>query len=331
MSEEITREIIGLTRKSKWNQLKGFIRNIIKETLKRNAGYSLVALDAQLGSKKRAEYNSSIKSKRDTEKIMQIRKFSNLSLYQYSNTSSDHISLSQNGEVITFIAKYFGPSLNYQHYFDFSIHLDAISDPVFSNGNGKALSSSEFLKSINNHVKDKKKKSKPRKKTTKKQQRVGPEDIEKIIFEKLHEKKAIWGGSETKKFKKWKGKISAKYHDETGNNAYYRGKPTRNFQNYLNSLSKKKSVQKKSLKKKGRKKGKKIQKKQVEISEAVVFETLKDKKAIWGGKETKSFQKWKNRISQEYRKETGAPTHYREKLTKNYKAYLGNLMNGKAK
>ena len=69
MSEIITREIIGLAQKSKWKKIKEFIKALVKNTLKKNAGYSLVALDVYINNTKKKEFSDLIHSHKDLDKI----------------------------------------------------------------------------------------------------------------------------------------------------------------------------------------------------------------------------------------------------------------------
>jgi hypothetical protein len=349
MSEIITREIIGLARKSEWNKVKEYIKELIKKTLKKNAGYTLIAIDAYINNKEESELSFLIEKNSDLKNINQIKNFSNLSIYQYTKTSIDHISISQKNGVIFLIAKYMGPEINHHGYFDFAVHIDPINDPFFTDGSGQILSCSEMLKIINkdNIVKDKKAKDKKVKgkeakenktKTIKIKARsepkqikeIKPEDIEAYLFETLIGKKALWSGKETITFKKWKKKVVNEYKKETRKYAYYKGKPTNNFIQYMKILSKykynkdkKPAAKKKSAqKKKDTKTSNKVEK---DISEASIFETLIGKKALWSGKETITFKKWKKKVVNEYKKETGKYAYYKGKPTNNFTQYLKNL------
>lgn len=355
MSEIVTREIIGLAQKSKWNKIKEFIKALVKNTLKKNAGYTLVALDVDINKTKKQEFSDLIHSYKDLDKIDEINSFSNLSLYQYTDTSTDHISISQQNGIIILIAKYMGAAANHYEYFDFMVHMDPIRDPFFTYGSGEFLSCSEMLKLIKKNkqvknettkkekTKDKKAKdSKSKPKITKikakskpkqKNERIKTENIESLTYKNLKGKSAIWGGTETKAFTAWKKKINNKYKKDTGKTAYYKGYPTKNYEKYLIGLSnprtrnnnkkksipKKKSVQiKKDAKPQDKIKG--------ELSEAFVFEKLTDKKASWGGNETNAFKNWKKRIIKKYTEEIGGKSYYKGKLTKNYRNYLERLI-----
>ncbi|MFX0071155.1 MAG: hypothetical protein ACFFAO_08695, partial [Candidatus Hermodarchaeota archaeon] len=225
--------------------------------------------------------------------------------------------------------------LNYQKFFDFSVHVDALNDPVFSNGAGKILNCSDILKVMNNGS-DNELKLQEKEKNSEIKKELEIQGIEQYTFEKLFDKQALWGGVETKTFKKWKEKVTSKYRNETGKTSYYKGKPTKNYEKYLENLydkkpnKKKKAKPKKSSTSKPSKSSKKPKNIKSEISENFVFEILKGKKAHWGGSETKSFQTWKIRTAKKYHKEEGRKTHYQGKLTKNYQLYLAKLINGKA-
>ena len=149
MSEESLREVIGLAKKSNWNQIKKYIKFIVQKTLKKEAGYSLTALDVLINGKKQPKLTIAIKNKEDVKEIDKIMDFNHLSLYQATQYSNNLIEISQNNSTLIVLAKFFGPSLNNYHVFDFSVHLDALDDPFFTIGNGKKIDSSEILKIIN--------------------------------------------------------------------------------------------------------------------------------------------------------------------------------------
>ena len=323
MSEETFREIIGIAKKSKWNQIKKFIRFIIGNTLKKDAGYSLTV---SFNGKKQPKYNQIIKNKEKIKVIDKIIDFNNLSLYQATHNSNNHINISQNNGTFIVLAKYLGPSLNNHHIFDFSVNLDALNEPFFTIGNGKKINCSEILKIINKRatpiIKIKKEVTKKESKGVKDTKIL---NIEAFIFEKLTEKNAIWNGSESKAFQNWKAKIKNKYRRETGNITYYRGNPTKKFSQYLENLHK-------NIDNKNKKPTKKLDKKTIsstkdkkEVSEQYVFETLTDKNAIWNGTETKAFQNWKAKIKNKYRIESGNIPYYKGKPTKKFSQYLENL------
>ncbi|MBA7623866.1 hypothetical protein ES703_31265 [subsurface metagenome] len=240
------------------------------------------------------------------------------------------------------------------------VHMDPIHDPFFTYGSGEILSCSEMLKSIekNKQMKNKTSKkeiakgkksrdSKSKPKITKikakskpkqKNERIKSENIESLTYENLKGKKAIWGGTETKAFTAWKMKINNIYKKDTGKIAYYKGKPTKNYGKYLADLSnprKRKTYKKKSIPKKKSVQTKKDAKPQdkieKEISEPIVYEKLTDKKALWGGSETKTFTAWKEETANNYKKQTGKVAYYRGNPTKNYKKYLEHIVKPKSK
>lgn len=332
MSEESLREIIGLVEKSKWNQVKKFIKFVIQKTLKKNAEYRLTALDVSINGKKQPKYNSIIKNRENIRSIDKINDFNHLSLYQSTQTSNNLIDISQNHGTIVVLAKYMGPSLNDYQIFDFSVHMDVLEDPFFTNGTGKKLSCAEFLRTIN-HKKQPEIISHPKKIKNKlkqlKEEKI-PQDVEVFVFEKLTNKNAFWNETETKAFKNWKAKNVNKYRIETGKITYYKGKPTNQFSLYLKSLleSKINKPKKTPIKPKSKKS---IPKKVVqEFSEAIIFKTLTGRNAEWNGMETKNFQKWKVKVANKYRKETGKTTYYKGKPTNNFTQYLINLPKTKA-
>lgn len=328
MSEEILREVIGLAKKSKWNQIKKFIKEIVQKTLKREKGYNLTALDVSLNGKKKPKVEVLINNKEKIKEIDKISDFNHLVLFQATQNSNNIIEVSQNNGTLVILAKYLGPSPNNHQIFDFSVHLNALDEPFFTIGSGEKINSSEILKLINKKVEPK---AKPKKEIKKK----APEqvknskvlNIEEFVFENLTNKKAIWNGDETKAFQNWKAKVKNKYQIESGKITHYKGKPTASFSKYLENLYKSEEIKKKRKPKKKVEKSvppsKKVSK---EFSEKLAFETLTGKNAIWNGAETKNFKDWKQRIHKKFNKETGKNPFYRGKLTQNFEKYLNNLI-----
>ena len=326
-SEVSLREIIGIAKKSKWNQIKKFIKFIIKNTLKKDAGYTLTALDVSLNGKKELKYNQIIKFKKEIKEIDKIKDFTHLSLYQATPSANNHISISQNNGTIIVMAKYLGPCLNNHQAFDFSVNLDALDEPFFTIGNSKKFNCSEILKIINKRTEpvSGQQKEVPKKKL-KEVKDVKRENIEAFVFEKLTNKKAIWSGSETNAFQKWKAITRHKYRIETGKITHYKGKLTNKFTLYLKSLLKNIDIKKEKPEKIIDKKPLSSKKDEKELAEQYIFEKLTNKKAIWSGSETKAFQKWKAKIMNKYRIETGKITHYKGKPTNNFTLYLKSLL-----
>ncbi|MBY8992044.1 MAG: hypothetical protein KGD58_14970 [Candidatus Lokiarchaeota archaeon] len=326
MAEEDLREILGIAKKSKWNQIKKFIKFIIQNTLKKDAGYSLTALDVSVNGKKTPKYNLLIKNKGEINDIDKILDFNHLSLYQATHNSNNLIEISQNNGTITVLAKYLGPSLNNYQIFDFSVHLNALTEPFFTIGNGMKISCTGILKIINKRAELI---AKTKKETTKKESKqvkdTKIQNIEVFVFEKLTDKNAIWNGTETKTFQNWKAKTKNKYRIESGNIAYYKGKPTKKFSQYLENLYKNINNKTKKPKKNLDKKIISSKKDDKEVSEQFIFETLTGKNAIWNGTETKTFQNWKAKTKNKYKKEIGKNPYYSGKLTQTFKNYLKTL------
>jgi hypothetical protein len=95
----------------------------------------------------------------------------------------------------------------------------------------------QFSLYLNSLIKSKQiKKKKPKKKIEKQPsspKKESEELTEGYVFEKLTGKNAIWNGSETQNFLKWKNRIHSQYKKETGKNTYYNQKLTKNFKDYL--------------------------------------------------------------------------------------------------
>ncbi|MFX1364951.1 MAG: hypothetical protein ACFFCE_16015 [Promethearchaeota archaeon] len=322
MSEDSLREILGLAKKTKWNQVKKFIKFIVQKTLKKGIGYNLTALDVSVNRKKQPKLSLVIKNNEEIKEIDKLFDFNHLTLYQATQNSNDLIEISQKNGTLIVLAKYLGPSLTNHELFDFSVHLDTLDDPFFTIGNGKKINSSELLEIINKDLVTKLRTKEKGKKKTTEEEEIKVEDIEVLIFEKLTEKNAYWNGTKTKAYQNWNAKMKNKYHIESGNIAYYKGKPTKKYSQYLENLLKKKDKKtKKPIKKVNRKERSTIIDDKV-ISEQSIFSTLTGKNAIWNGTETKNFLAWKRKIHKKYNKDTGKNPYYRGKLTKNFQLYL---------
>lgn len=327
MTEIVTREILGIVQKSKWKSLKQLIKDLIHKTLNPDTGYILIALDVSIKNKKHPEFDYHIKNKEDIKKLNLINDFSQLSLYQYTDTTSNHVDLTQQDNIIIMIAKYLGPHLNHQKYFDFSVHLDALNPPYFTDGNQKIISCSEIIKLINYiHKETQPKKIEKNKKSVKKISKKDNGDIEALIFEKLEDKNANWAGTETKAFKNWKRRTANKYRKDKGKNPYYKGKPTKNFKEYLKKWLNNKKNNKIETKKKRENKHPRPKNQEKQITEEMAFEKLTGKKAIWAGNKTKGFMEWKEKIIKKYRKKTGKIPYYNGNLTKNFIIYINELI-----
>jgi hypothetical protein len=270
--------------------MKQFIIEVVKKTLNKNSEYTLVALDAQLKEKEEPELCMSIQSIDDLKNINQLKSFSNLALYQYTPTASNHINVSQNDGVIILIAKFMGPEINHQDYFDFAVHLDPIHDPLFTNGSGVPLNCSDMLKLINKEKKVKDKKSKAIKvKPIKPKEKIS--DIKKKRVSKI-------------KTSKTKEKIEA-------------GKKQKTKSKNPKAKGSKRSIRTKTPEIIGTKK--------IENVEISIYEKLKEKNAMWAGAETKTYQDWKNKSANRYRKESGKTAYYKGQPTNGYIKYLEKL------
>ncbi|MFX1499817.1 MAG: hypothetical protein ACFFDH_02500 [Promethearchaeota archaeon] len=329
MSEDSLREILGLAKKTKWNQVKKFIKFIIQKTLKKGIAYNLMALDVLINRKKQPKLSLVIKNKEEIKKIDKLFDFAHLTLYQATQNSNNLIEISQKNGTLIVLAKYLGPSLTNHELFDFSVHLDTFDDPFFTIGNGKKINSSEILEIINKDLVTKPRIKEVGKKKSKEEEEIKVEDIEVLVFEKLTEKNAYWNGTETKAYQNWKAKMKNKYRIDSGNIVYYKGKPTKKYSQYLEKLLKKKDKKtKKPIKKVNRKETSTIIDDKV-ISEQSIFSTLTGKNTIWNGTETKNYVAWKRKIHKKYNKDTGKNPYYRGKLTKNFQLYLKKLLKTK--
>ncbi|MFW9873317.1 MAG: hypothetical protein ACFFG0_09460 [Candidatus Thorarchaeota archaeon] len=323
MSEESLIEIIGIAKKPKWNQIKEFIKFVVRKTLKKDAGYSLTAFDVSINGKKKPKYGQIINNKEKIKEIDKIKDFNHFSLYQTTSTVNNHINISQNNGILIFLAKYLGPHLDDHQIFDFSINLDAIDDPFFTIGDGKKINCSEILEIIRTKTGPTSlKHQETLKKIPTQEKNTKIEDLEVSVFKNLTNKNAIWNGSETKAFHKWKAKIKNQYRIETGKITHYKGTPTKAFTLYLQSLIMNINAKAKKLLKNNNKKPLNPKKDKEEITELYIFERITGKNAIWNGSETQNFVKWKQRIHNKYKKNTGKNPYYKQKVTNNYKDFL---------
>ena len=117
-----------------------------------------------------------------------------------------------------------------------------------------------------------------------------------------------------------------KYRKESGNIAYYKGKPTKKYSQHLENLLRNKEDKIRRPSKKLIKKESSSKKDDKEISERFIFKTLTNKNAFWNGAETKNFIDWKRRMHKKYNKDTEKNPYYRGKLTQNFQKYLKNLI-----
>ena len=128
-----TKEIIAIAEKKQLNSVKDFTKKLLDETLNNDIGYVLVCLDLIINNRERGEYSAIIKKKKDIETIDQIQDFEMLSLYQNNVEVNDHISIQKEDNLYYFLAKYMGPSINYNNTFDFALEIDSAGKPKFSN------------------------------------------------------------------------------------------------------------------------------------------------------------------------------------------------------
>jgi len=373
MSESIPKEIIGIAYASEWNHIKQFIKALLEMTLNSEEEYSLIVLNAFINNKRYEEYDVQIKSKAQIKLLSSITNFEKISLYQNSEYRRNIINVSKNKNVIVLTAQYMGPEIDHTNYFDFAIYLDSFDLPYFSDNKGNLFECYEIIEIMRRFKPkgpEKVKKPKPSKKLENFKTEVG-------TYEKITTRKAIWGGSETRAFQKWKMRVQKEFREKTGGFPFYKGKITKKYDLYLNNLIKKsiskqappkkskarkptvkKSTVKKSTVKKPTVKKPTVKKPTVKkpiVKKSIVkkstvkkpitknlaakqkstakklkslnFETkiykkLTGKNAIWGGSETKAFQKWKLSVLKEFREKIGGKPYYKGKTTKNYELYL---------
>ncbi len=356
MFESIPKEIIGIAYASEWNHIKQFIKALLDITLDSEEEYSLIALNAIINNKKYEEYDVQIKSKAQIKLLSSITDFEKISLYQYSEYKRNIINVSKDKNVIVFTAQYMGPEIDHTNYFDFAIYLDSFDLPYFSDNKGNVFECLEIMEII--------RRFKP--KVPKKVKKPGPSKkldtfkSEVETYERITKKNAIWSGTETKAFQKWKMRVHKEFREKTGGFPYYKGKITKKYELYLNSLIKKtvskkappkktvskkvppkKTISKKAPPKKPKVKKstvrkpnakKTVDKKKPTIKkltslnlEAKIYKKLTGKNAIYGGRITKGFENWKLKMHKKFQQKVGGKPYYKGALTQKYEIYLSSL------
>jgi len=337
MFESIPKEIIGIAYASQWDHIKQFVKALLEMTLDSGEEYSLIVLNAIINNKRFEEYDVQIKSKAQFNILSSITDFEKISLYQYSEYKRNNINISKDENVIVFTAQYMGPEIDHTNYFDFAIYLDSFNLPYFSDNKGNVFECHEIMEIIHRFkpkAPKKVKKPKPPKKLNTFKSEV---EIYKIITKK----NAMWSGSETKTFQKWKLRVHKEFREKTGGFPYYKGKITQKYNFYLNNLIKK-PVSKKAPPTKSKVKRSTVRrptakdpvgKKKPTIKnlaplnlEVKIYKKLTRKNSIYGGKITKAFENWKLKIQKEFRERTGSFPYYKGKITHKYDVYLNNLI-----
>jgi len=245
MLESIPKEIIGIAYASEWDNIKQFIKALLSMTLDSEESYSLIALNAIINKKRYEEYENQIKSKAQIKLLSTIKDFEKITLYQYSEYKRNIINVSKDKDVIVLTAQYMGPEIDHSNYFDFAIYLDSFNLPYFSDNKGNIFDCRDMMEII--------RKFKPKIPKIVKKPEIAKKlktfNLEVKFYESITNKNAFWRESETKAFQKWKLKGLKEFRDKTGGLPYYKGKVTKKYELYLNSLTMK-SVPKKSPPKK---------------------------------------------------------------------------------
>ena len=342
MSESIPKEIIGIAYASEWEHVKQFIKALLELTLDSESSYSLNTLNGIVNNKKYKEYDYQIKSKAQIKFLNSITDFEKLSFYQYSEYKRNIIDISKYKDVIVLNAQYMGPEIDHTNYFNFAIYLDSFVLPYFSDINGNVYECNEIMELIPRF-----KPQTPKKiKKPKLPEKLESSKSEIEIYEKLTEKNAIWHGSETNSFQKWKMKVHKEFREKLGGFPYYKGKITNKYDSYLNSLIKKplaktsppkktqvskklqgkKSIVRKPMSKKIEDKKKPDVKKLEPLNfEATIYNNLTGKNAIYGGRITKAFENWKLKMQKGFVQEIGGKPYYKGAITQKYEKYLKSL------
>jgi len=231
MNSNYPKELIALANKSNWERIKKFIEKFILSTLEEDLPYNVILLKGGGKNKeKESVENFTINNKKDIKDIKELNGFNTVSIYQSNEYISNNLYLTKNKETIILMAKYM-TSINVGNFdcFDFLMMIDSNNTPTFMNTTGDTLESNEIIELFKNYG---------FKKQLKDIGEIKDENLEAYIFEQLSGKNAIWGGAETKAFKKWKEKIADLYREETGKYSYYGGNLTKNYRKYLEQMYK---------------------------------------------------------------------------------------------
>lgn len=336
MSESIPKEIIGIAYASEWDNIKQFIKALLELTLDSEEHYSLIALNVFINNKRYEEYDVQIKSKAQIKVLFSITDFEKISLYQYSEYRRNIINISKVKNVIVLTAQYMGPEIDHTNYFDLAIYFNSFDLPYFSDNKGNVFECHEIIEIIRRL----KPKAPKQVKKTKPPKKIETFKSELETYERISKKNAIWNGSETKTFQKWKMRAHKEFREKIGGFPYYKGKITQKYELYLNNLSKN-SIPKKAPPKKPKAKklivSKPITKKTANTQkspakklkllnlEVKIYEKLTNKNAIYSGRITKAYKNWKLKMHKEFRQKIGGNPYYKENLTQNYKKYLNSL------
>ena len=329
MFESIPKEIIGIAYASEWDNIKQFVIALLEMTIDSEEEYSLIVLNAIINNKKYEEYDVQIKSKAQFNLLSSITDFEKISLYQYSEYRRNNINISKQKNVIVFTAQYMGPEIDHTNYFDFAIYLDSFNLPYFSDNKGNVFECHEIIQRFKPKAPKKVKKPEPPKKLNRFKSEVE-------IYERITKKNAMWSGSETKTFQKWKMNVQKEFQQKVGGKPYYKGNLTKKYGLYLNNLIKtpvsKKTPPKKSTVKSPIAKDT-VDKKKPTIKiltplnlEPEIYKKLTWKNPTYGGKITKAFENWKLENHKEFQQKVGGKPYFKGNLTKKYGLYLNNLI-----
>jgi hypothetical protein len=226
----LPKELICLSRKSKWKPIRQFLKEFISLTLTKGLPYELIVIsDKDNGSGEESVKNYRIEKNKDLKTIDKIKEFESLSIYQFNNYYENNLYLTTNENAIIFFAKYMSDITNdiELECFDFIIMLDSTSNPVFLSNTGDQVDYRSIIDLFNHfdskaaliHLED-----------------IADEDLEPFIFEQISGRNAVWGGSETKAYTQWKDEIADLFRSSTGKYSYYGGRLTKKYRGYLEKL-----------------------------------------------------------------------------------------------
>ena len=230
MSISLPKEIIALTRKSNWKDVKEFLKTFIKLTLKKDLPYNLIILDDEKEeNEEESVITHEIKNQKDITYIDKIQDFNSISIYQFHKYYENNLYLTKNENAIIFFAKYMSDITNEidLECFDFIIMLDSTSNPVFLSNTGGELDYNSIIELFEHfdseaaaiNVED-----------------IQDKNLEPFIFEQISGRNAVWGDSETKAYKSWKDKIANLFRSNTGKYSYYGGNLTKKYRDYLENM-----------------------------------------------------------------------------------------------
>lgn len=252
LSEIDRKEIVGISDKRRWEDVKSFLKQLVSRTVREDCGYILGIMGAVIDGDLVDSYNLIMTRSEQVIELDPISDFNFISLHQYNDESfvHDQIHVSCENGIIVVIAKYMGPRLDYAGKFDFSIQVDSESMPEFTVTDGNMLNCREMINMFATKTNKAKKRPKkpssgdisqymedpPKSKKKEKSPLTPAEEKMRNAFKRITGKRVIWGGKVTSGYVDWKSRVMDKFRDQ-GGRATWKNDLTTTFEEYLNEIS----------------------------------------------------------------------------------------------